>query len=96
MFKLTITSSGKYLALWQIKPIGLHDGHLVGGEGFRLEYIFPSFLSIFVGNITIVYFCSFFVKSLVFMLYKITVFSASAACSVTFTGIVSCYIFTIP
>lgn len=32
MFKLTIASSGKDLALRQIKPIGLHDGHLVGGE----------------------------------------------------------------
>jgi len=32
MFRLVITSSGKYLALWQIKPTGLHDGHLVSGE----------------------------------------------------------------
>lgn len=46
MFKLTITSSGKYLALWQIKPIGLHDGHLLGGEdahfdtGFSLSFFF--------------------------------------------------------
>lgn len=40
MFKLTITSSGKYLALWQIKPIGLHDGHLVGGEDSDFDFFF--------------------------------------------------------
>lgn len=44
MFKLTITSSGKYLALWQIKPIGLHDGHLVGGEDSDFDFFFLSFL----------------------------------------------------
>lgn len=36
MFKLMITSCGKYLALWQIKPIGLHDGRLFVRGGFRL------------------------------------------------------------
>lgn len=58
MFKLTLTSSGKYLALWQIKPIGLHDGHLAEGEDSDLDIFSPLFLFFFVGNITIVYFCS--------------------------------------
>lgn len=56
MFKLTITSSGKYLALWQIKPIGLYDGHLSGGK-FRPWIIF------LVRSTTIKYFCYFTVIS---------------------------------
>lgn len=47
MFKLTITSSGKYLALWQIKPIGLHDGHLLGGEDADFDIVFFSFFLFF-------------------------------------------------
>lgn len=63
MFKLTITSSGKYLALWQIKPIGLHDGHLVWGEDSDFDFFFSLFFLFCVRSTTIMYFCYFTVIS---------------------------------
>lgn len=60
MFKPTIASSGKYLALWQIKPIGLHDGHLVGGRIQTLIFFLSFF---FVRGNTIRYFWYFSASS---------------------------------